>query len=51
MEQLFKANDKDLDARLSWQEFCGEKTKSETAFKLFDPDLDGKISKHVSLFN
>ena len=48
MEELFKANDKDLDDRLSWQEFCGEKTKSQTAFKLFDKDGDRKISKHVS---
>merc|ERR1712156_406717 len=45
VEALFEAQDRDLDGKLSWEEFCGEQTATERAFLLLDPDRDGKISK------
>ena len=48
MDALFAQHDKDKDGRLSWQEFSGEETKNEKAFKLMDADHNGKITKTVS---
>jgi hypothetical protein len=48
VEALFKDHDKDLDDKLSWAEFLGEKTKSETVFTIMDQNYDGRISKRVS---
>merc|ERR1711936_694638 len=45
VEALFEAQDRDLDGKLSWEEFCGEQTATERAFLLLDPDRNGKISK------
>ena len=50
VERLFRENDKDLDGKLSWEEFCGEPTKSEKAFCLMDVDKNGKVSKEVISF-
>ena len=47
---MFEENDKDLDGKLSWEEFCGKETKNEKAFKLMDMDNSGKVSKDVSSF-
>lgn len=45
---MFDELDKDFDGQLSWQEFIGEETTIERAFKLFDENNDGTISKAVS---
>jgi Ca2+-binding EF-hand superfamily protein len=37
-----------LDGKLSWDEFRGEETKNEKAFKLMDVDNNGKVSKNVN---
>ena len=44
---MFSELDKDFDGKLSWREFIGEETTTERAFKLFDENHDGKISKSV----
>ena len=44
---MFKEHDKDLDGKLTWNEFIGEETANERAFKIFDQNKDGKISKAV----
>ena len=46
---MFQENDKDLDGKLSWEEFCGEQTKTEKAFFMMDMDKNGKVSKEVEL--
>ena len=46
---LFESQDKDQNGKLSWQEFSGQESKNEKAFKLMDADHNGKISKNVSL--
>ena len=48
MEKMFDELDKNFDGQLSWQEFIGEETTIERAFKLFDENNDGTISKSVS---
>ena len=45
---MFDELDKNFDGQLSWQEFIGEETTIERAFKLFDENNDGTISKAVS---
>ena len=47
---MFDELDKNFDGQLSWQEFIGEETTIERAFKLFDENNDGTISKAVSYF-
>ena len=46
---LFESHDKDQNGKLSWQEFSGQESKNEKAFKLMDADHNGKITKNVSL--
>ena len=48
IDTMFALKDKDLDGKVSWEEFSGEETKNEKAFKLMDADHNGKITKHVS---
>jgi len=45
VEDIFKEKDKDLNGKLSWEEFCGEKTPTEKAFCIMDVDNSGKVSK------
>ena len=45
---MFDQLDKNFDGQLSWQEFIGEETTIERAFKLFDEKSAGAISKAVS---
>ena len=45
---MFENKDKDLDGRLSYEEFMGEETRAERLFKLMDKDGDGYVTKHVS---
>merc|ERR1712106_289469 len=45
VDKVFEEHDKDLDGKLSWEEFSGEETKNEKAFKLMDMDHNGKVSK------
>ena len=45
---MFKEKDRDLDGKLSWEEFMGEETKTEMAFKMLDLNHDGYITKSVS---
>ena len=47
---MFDELDKNFDGQLSWQEFIGEETTIERAFKLFDENNDGTISKAVSFY-
>ena len=47
VEDIFKEKDKDLNGKLSWEEFCGEKTPTEKAFCIMDVDNSGKVSKEV----
>ena len=49
VEKMFLELDKDFDGKLSWREFIGEETTTERAFKLFDENHDGKISKSVMI--
>ena len=48
VDEMFATHDKDRDGMLSWEEFSGEETKNEKAFKLMDADHNGKITKSVS---
>ena len=45
---MFKEKDKDHNGKLSWEEFCGEKTPTEKAFGVMDVDNNGKVSKEVT---
>ena len=45
---MFENKDKDLDGRLSFEEFMGEESRAERLFKLMDKDGDGYVTKHVS---
>ena len=49
VERMFENKDKDLDGRLSFEEFMGEKTRAERLFQLMDKDGDGYVTKHVRL--
>jgi len=46
VERMFENKDKDLDGRLSFEEFMGEKTRAERLFQLMDKDGDGYVTKH-----
>ena len=46
---MFESKDKDLDGRLSFEEFMGEASRAEKLFKLMDKDGDGYVTKHVSV--
>ena len=48
IERMFENKDKDLDGRLSFEEFMGEESRAERLFKLMDKDNDGWVTKHVS---
>ena len=48
VEALFKEKDKDHNGKLSWEEFCGEKTPTEKAFGIMDVDNNGRVSKEVT---
>ena len=45
---MFENKDKDLDGRLSFEEFMGEESRAERLFKLMDKDNDGWVTKNVS---
>ena len=47
---MFENKDKDLDGRLSFEEFMGEESRTERLFKLMDKDGDGYVTKHVSFY-
>ncbi len=42
---MFVAKDRDHDGKLSFEEFVGQETKLERAFKAMDKDGDGFITK------
>ena len=48
IERMFESKDKDLDGRLSFEEFMGEQSRAERLFKLMDRDGDGFVTKNVS---
>ena len=48
IERMFDSKDKDLDGRLSFEEFMGEQSRAERLFKLMDKDGDGFVTKNVS---
>ena len=48
VERMFENKDKDLDGRLSFEEFMGEESRAERLFRLMDKDGDGYVTKHVS---
>ena len=45
MDKLFAEKDRDFDGLLSFEEFSGQETKLEKAFKAMDKDGDGFITK------
>ena len=45
MKATFAERDKDRDGYLSFEEFAGQETKMERAFKSMDKDGDGYITK------
>ena len=45
VKKLFEERDKDLDGYMSFEEFSGQETKMELAFKAMDIDGNGFISK------
>jgi Ca2+-binding EF-hand superfamily protein len=47
-ERMFESKDKDLDGRLSFEEFMGEQSRAERLFKIMDKDGDGFVTKNVS---
>ena len=47
---MFDSKDKDLDGRLSFEEFMGEQSRAERLFKLMDKDGDGYVTKNVKKF-
>ena len=49
VERMFENKDKDLDGRLSFEEFMGEESRAERLFRLMDKDGDGYVTKHVSI--
>ena len=51
LDLLFESHDKDQNGKLSWQEFSGQESKNERAFKLMDADHNDKITKNVSLID
>ena len=48
VERMFENKDKDLDGRLSFEEFMGEESRAERLFRLMDKDGDRYVTKHVS---
>ena len=48
VEGFFKILDKNLDGKLSFEEFLGEENHIEKIFKTMDKDNDGFVSKSVS---
>ncbi len=45
MDIMFAEKDRDFDGKLSFEEFAGQTTKLERAFKAMDKDGDGFITK------
>ena len=45
VKAMFAERDKDRDGHLSFEEFSGQETKMERAFKSMDKDGDGFITK------
>ena len=45
---MFENKDKDLDGRLSFEEFMGEESRAERLFRLMDKDGDGYVTKNVN---
>ncbi len=45
MDVMFAEKDRDFDGKLSFEEFAGQQTKLEKAFKAMDKDGDGYITK------
>ena len=50
VEGFFKILDKNLDGKLSFEEFLGEENHIEKIFKTMDKDNDGFVSKQVLYF-
>ena len=46
---MFENKDKDLDGRLSFEEFMGEECTIEKLFKNMDKNNDGYVTKPVSI--
>jgi len=45
VETLFNERDRDRDGSLSFQEFMGQETQMEKAFRMMDKDGDGFVTK------
>ena len=45
VKQIIAKKDKDFDGYLSFEEFTGKETRMEKAFRAFDVNNDGYISK------
>lgn len=43
--EVFRTRDRDFDGKMSFEEFCGHKTRSELAFEAIDKNGDGFVSR------
>ncbi len=44
--EVFRERDRDQDGRMSFEEFSGQKTRSEIAFGAIDKNGDGFVSRY-----
>lgn len=44
--EVFRAKDRDMDGKMSFEEFCGQKSRYELAFEAIDKNGDGFVSRH-----
>jgi Ca2+-binding EF-hand superfamily protein len=49
LRALFHSKDRDLDGRISFDEFCDQETVNERAFRAMDINSDGYVSKDEML--
>ena len=42
---MFRERDRDQDGKMSFEEFCGQKTRIELAFEAVDKNGDGFVSR------
>ena len=45
MLEVFRERYRDQDGRMSFEEFCGQKTRTELAFGAIDKNGDGYVSR------
>ncbi len=43
---MFRSRDRDQDGKMSFEEFCGHKSRYELAFEAIDRNGDGVVSRN-----